>query len=174
MVFEVIATHGDSLIGGEYFNNRVIKHFKREWKKQTGLDVTSDKSALQKLRQEVETAKKVLSKSDTVELKIYDFMDGRDFRESLTRKQFEELNDDLFQKTISSIDIVLKDAKLQKSQIDEIILVGGSSRIPKIRELVQNYFNGKAINTKLNPEEAAVSGAAILGTIVDFLIDDRN
>lgn len=165
-IFEVEATNGDTHLGGEDFDQRVMEHFFKVWKKKTGLDAVKDKRATQKLRREVERAKKVLSSQTQVRIEIESFHEGQDFSETLSRARFEELNDDLFRKTLTPVDKVLADSKLKKQDIDEIILVGGSTRIPKVQALIKEYFNGKEPNRGVNPDEAVAYGAAVQGGVI--------
>jgi heat shock protein 5 len=165
-IFEVVATNGDTHLGGEDFDQRVMEHFLKMWKKKTGVDAATDKKAIQKLRREVERGKKVLSSQSQVRIEIESFHNGQDFIETLTRAKFEELNNDLFQKTLTPVDKVLADAKLKKHQIHEVVLVGGSTRIPKVRELLKEYFNGKEPNRGVNPDEAVAYGAAVQAGII--------
>ena len=165
-IFEVIATNGDTHLGGEDFDQRVMDHFLKIWKKKTGKDATSDKKSVQKLRREVERAKKVLSSQAQARIEIESFHDGEDFSESLSRAKFEELNIDLFQKTLVPVDKVLADAQLKKNEIHEVVLVGGSTRIPKVQQLLKDYFNGKEPNRGINPDEAVAYGAAVQGGVL--------
>jgi len=165
-VFEVLATNGDNHLGGEDFDQRVMEHFFKAWKKKTGKDANKDKKSVQKLRKEVEKAKRELSTLHQVKIEIESFHEGEDFSETLTRAKFEELNADLFRKTLAPLENVLKDARLGKSDIDEIVLVGGSTRIPKVQQLVKDFFNGKEPNRGVNPDEAVAYGAAVQGGII--------
>lgn len=131
-VFEVVATNGDTHLGGEDFDNRVMEHFIKLFKKKSGKDIRKDHRAVQKLRREVEKAKRTLSTQFTTRIEIESFFDGEDFSETLTRARFEELNIDLFRNTLKPVQKVLEDAGLKKTDIDEIVLVGGSTRIPKV------------------------------------------
>uniref|UniRef100_T1J9Y6 Uncharacterized protein n=1 Tax=Strigamia maritima TaxID=126957 RepID=T1J9Y6_STRMM len=160
-VFEVVATNGDTHLGGEDFDQRVMEHFIKLYKKKKGKDIRSDNRAVQKLRREVEKAKRALSASHQVRIEIESFYEGDDFSETLTRAKFEELNMDLFRSTMKPVQKVLEDADLQKKDIDEIVLVGGSTRIPKIQQLVKEFFNGKEPSRGINPDEAVAFGAAV-------------
>lgn len=160
-VFEVISTSGDTHLGGEDFDQRVIDHFIKLIAKKHNKDISGDKRAIQKLKQEVEKGKRRLSATQQVNIEIEDLVDGLDFKETLTRAKFEELNNDLFRGTIEPMQTALNDSGLKKNQIDEIVLVGGSSRIPKIRAIVKEFFEGKDPNTGINPDEAICYGAAI-------------
>lgn len=165
-VFEVIATNGDTHLGGEDFDQRVMEHFLKSFKKTTGKDASKDKRAIQKLRREVERAKRLLSTQHQARLEIESFHDNEDFSDTLTRAKFEELNNDLFKKTLKPVQQVLEDAKLKKNEIDEIVLVGGSTRIPKVQQLLKEYFGGKEPNRGINPDEAVAYGAAAQGGIL--------
>merc|ERR1712023_609046 len=160
-VFEVVATNGDTHLGGEDFDQRVMDHFMKLYKKKTGKDVRKDNRAVQKLRREVEKAKRALSSTHSARIEIESFYDGEDFSETLTRAKFEELNNDLFRGTLKPVQKVLEDGEMKKNEIDEIVLVGGSTRIPKIQSLVKEYFNGKEPSKGINPDEAVAYGAAV-------------
>merc|ERR1712227_1071552 len=160
-LFEVKATAGDTHLGGEDFDQRVMDHFMKLYKKKTGKDVRKDNRAVQKLRREVEKAKRALSSTHSARIEIESFYDGEDFSETLTRAKFEELNNDLFRGTLKPVQKVLEDAELKKNEIDEIVLVGGSTRIPKIQQLVKEFFNGKEPSKGINPDEAVAYGAAV-------------
>ncbi|XP_052454592.1 endoplasmic reticulum chaperone BiP [Carassius gibelio] len=160
-VFEVVATNGDTHLGGEDFDQRVMEHFIKLYNKKTGKDVRKDSRAVQKLRREVEKAKRALSTQHQAHIEIESFYRGDDFSEMLTRAKFEELNMDLFRSTMKPVQKVLEDADMKKSDIDEIVLVGGSTRIPKIQELVKEFFNGKKPSKGINPDEAVAYGAAV-------------
>ncbi|CAG0891148.1 unnamed protein product [Cyprideis torosa] len=160
-VFEVLATNGDTHLGGEDFDQRVMEYFMRLHKKKTGHDVRKDERAVQKLRREVEKAKRTLSTTHQTRIEIENFFQGEDFSETLTRAKFEELNMDLFKATMKPVQKVLDDAGLKKSEVDEIVLVGGSTRIPKIQQLVKEFFNGKEPSRGINPDEAVAYGAAV-------------
>jgi len=165
-VFEVLATNGDTHLGGEDFDQRVMKFFLLKFQKETGKDASKDKRAVQKLRREVERVKRALSSQPQARLEIESFFDGMDFSDTLTRARFEELNMDLFKKTLVPLTKVLEDAGLKKSEIDEIVLVGGSTRIPKVQELLKDFFNNKELNRGVNPDEAVAYGAAVQGGIL--------
>jgi len=165
-VFEVLSTNGDTHLGGEDFDNRIIEYFVKLFKKKTGLDATKDAKSMGKLKREAEKAKRALSTQLSVSIEIESLYDGKDFSETLSRAKFEELNMDLFKKTIRPVERALKDAKLDKSKIDEIVLVGGSTRIPKVVDMIENYFNGKKASKGVNPDEAVAYGAAVQGGIL--------
>ncbi|KAJ3192547.1 ATPase with role in protein import into the ER, partial [Entophlyctis luteolus] len=165
-VFEVLATNGDTHLGGEDFDNRLIDHFVKTYKKKTKKDCTKDKKSMGKLKREVEKAKRALSSQMSVKVEIESFYDGDDFSETLTRAKFEELNIDLFKKTLKPVENVMKDAGLDKNEIHEIVLVGGSTRIPKVVQLLEDYFNGKKASKGINPDEAVAYGAAVQGGVL--------
>ena len=173
-VFEVLATNGDTHLGGEDFDQRVMDHFIKLYKKKTGKDVTKDNRAVQKLRREVEKAKRLLSSQHQARVEIESFFDGEDFSETLTRAKFEELNMDLFRNTMSPVKKVLEDADLQKHEVHEIVLVGGSTRIPKVQQLIKEFFNGKEPSKGINPDEAVAFGAAVQGGILSGESDTGN
>jgi len=165
-VFEVLATNGDTHLGGEDFDQRVMQYFMKMLKKRDNLDLSSDKRALQKLRREVERVKRSLSSQHQARLEIEGLSEGTDFSETLTRARFEELNLDLFKKTLGPVTKVLEDADMSKSEVDEIVLVGGSTRIPKVQTLLKDFFDGKEPSRGVNPDEAVAYGAAVQGGIL--------
>ncbi|KAJ3980339.1 heat shock protein 70 family [Lentinula detonsa] len=167
-VFEVLATAGDTHLGGEDFDNRVIDYLIKAYKKKTGTDVSKNLRALGKLKREVEKAKRTLSNQQSTRIEIESFEDGNDFSEVLTRATFEDLNVDLFRKTLKPVEQVLIDANVKRDDIDEarIVLVGGSTRIPKVQELLKKFFGGKEPSKGINPDEAVAYGAAVQGGIL--------
>merc|ERR1712195_379539 len=165
-VFEVLATNGDTHLGGEDFDQRIMKYFIKLFKKKHKTDMSKDKRAMQKLRRESERVKRALSTQPQARAEIEALFDGIDFSETLTRARFEELNNDLFKKTLGPVGKVMSDAGLKKSEVDELVLVGGSTRIPKVKELLKDYFNGKTPNTGINPDEAVAYGASVQGGIL--------
>merc|ERR1712216_556463 len=165
-VFEVISTNGDTHLGGEDFDQRIMEYFMKLIKRKHGKDVSGDVKAVQKLRREAERAKRSLSNQHQVRVEIESLFDGEDFSEPLPRARFEELNNDLFRKTMGPVKKAMEDAGLKKSQIDEIVLVGGSTRIPKVQSLLKEYFDGKEPNKGVNPDEAVAFGAAVQGGIL--------
>jgi len=164
-VFEVLATAGDTHLGGEDFDNRVIDYLTKQYKKKTGTDASKNLRAMGKLKREVEKAKRTLSSQQSTRIEIESFEDGNDFSETLTRAKFEELNMDLFRRTMKPVEQVLKDAGLKKGDIHEVVLVGGSTRIPKVQQLLKEYF-GKEPSKGINPDEAVAYGAAVQGGIL--------
>merc|ERR1712227_186679 len=171
-VFEVVATNGDTHLGGEDFDQRVMQHFIKIFNKKHNKDMNKDKRALQKLRREVEKAKRALSSTHQARLEIEALFDGVDFSETITRAKFEELCNELFKKTLKPVQTVMDDSGLKKSEIDEIVLVGGSTRIPKVQQLIKDFFNGKEPNRGINPDEAVAYGAAVQGGILGGEQDD--
>jgi len=165
-VFEVLATNGDTHLGGEDFDQRVMQYFIKMLKKKSKIDIRSDKRALQKLRKEVERVKRQLSSQHQARLEIESLHEGEDFSETLTRARFEELNIDLFKKTLGPVGKVMSDAGLKKTEVDELVLVGGSTRIPKVQQLLKDYYNGKEPSRGINPDEAVAYGAAVQGGIL--------
>jgi len=165
-VFEVLATNGDTHLGGEDFDQRVMQFFIKMMKKKSNVDISGDKRALQKLRKEVERVKRALSSQQQARLEIEELAEGFDLSETLTRARFEELNNDLFKKTLGPVSRVMEDADVSKSEVDEIVLVGGSTRIPKVQSLISEYFGGKEPSKGINPDEAVAYGAAVQGGIL--------
>merc|ERR1712070_19943 len=165
-VFEVLATNGDTHLGGEDFDQRVMQYFMKMIKKKQDVDISKDKKAVQKLRKEVERVKRALSSQPNARLEIDSLFNGEDFSESLTRARFEELNNELFKKTLGPVQKVMEDADMDKSEVDEIVLVGGSTRIPKVQSLLKDYFGGKEPSKGVNPDEAVAFGAAVQGGIL--------
>jgi len=165
-LFEVLATNGDTHLGGEDFDQRVMDYVLKLVKKKHSVDLKKNPRALAKLRREVEKAKRALSTVHQTQLEVEALIDGEDFSESLTRARFEDLCSDLFKKTLGPVQKVLVDADLKKSEIDDIVLVGGSTRIPKVQQLIKDFFNGKEPNRGINPDEAVAYGAAVQGGIL--------
>jgi len=165
-VFEVVATNGDTHLGGEDFDQRVMQHFIKVFNKKNNVKMDADKRAIQKLRKEVEKAKRALSSTHQARLEVEALFDGKDFSETLTRARFEELNADLFKNTLQPVKQVMEDSGLKKTEIDEVVLVGGSTRIPKIQQLIKDFFGGKEPNRGINPDEAVAYGAAVQAGIL--------
>ncbi|EEQ41723.1 putative glucose-regulated protein [Clavispora lusitaniae] len=159
-VFEVLATAGDTHLGGEDFDFKLVRHFTKVFKKKHGIDISSNPKAIAKLKREAEKAKRTLSSQISTRVEIDSFVDGIDFSEPISRAKFEELNMDSFKKTLAPVERVLSDAGVKKNEIDDIVLVGGSTRIPKIQELIENYFNKKP-SKGIHPDEAVAYGAAV-------------
>jgi L1 cell adhesion molecule like protein len=165
-IFEVKSTAGDTHLGGEDFDNRMVNHFVQEFKRKYKKDLTSNKRAVRRLRTACERAKRTLSSSTQASIEIDSLFEGIDFYTSITRARFEELNADLFRSTMEPVEKSLRDAKMDKAQIDDIVLVGGSTRIPKVQKLLQDFFNGKELNKSINPDEAVAYGAAVQAAIL--------
>merc|ERR1719502_1710639 len=165
-IFEVKSTAGDTHLGGEDFDNRLVDHFITEFKRKHKKDLTSNKRSLRRLRTACERAKRTLSSSTQTSLEIDSLFEGVDFYTSITRARFEELCSDKFRGTLEPVEKALRDAKLDKSQVHELVLVGGSTRIPKVQKLLQDFFNGKELNKSINPDEAVAYGAAVQAAIL--------
>ncbi|KAA8591146.1 hypothetical protein FQN60_002089 [Etheostoma spectabile] len=165
-IFEVKATAGDTHLGGEDFDNRMVNHFVEEFKRKHKKDISQNKRAVRRLRTACERAKRTLSSSTQASIEIDSLFEGIDFYTSITRARFEELNSELFRGTLEPVEKALQDAKLDKSKIHEIVLVGGSTRIPKIQKLLQDFFNGRELNKSINPDEAVAYGAAVQAAIL--------
>merc|ERR1712158_292995 len=165
-IFEVKSTAGDTHLGGEDFDNRMVNHFVQEFKRKHRKDLTQNKRSLRRLRTACERAKRTLSASAQASIEIDSLFEGIDFYTSITRARFEELCADLFRGTMEPVERSLRDAKFDKSDINEVVLVGGSTRIPKIQKLLQDFFNGKELNKSINPDEAVAYGAAVQAAIL--------
>jgi len=165
-IFEVKATNGDTHLGGEDFDNRMVNHFMEEFKRKYKHDISKNQRAVRRLRTACERAKRTLSSSTQASIEIDSLYEGVDFYTSITRARFEELCIDLFRKCMGPVEQVLKDGKLSKGQIHEVVLVGGSTRIPKVQQLLQEFFNGKELNKSINPDEAVAYGAAVQAAIL--------
>lgn len=163
--YEVLATAGDTHLGGEDFDNRVIDYLVKAYEKKTGTDASKNQRAMGKLKKAVENAKRILSSQQSTKIEIESFENGNDFSDTLTRAKFEELNIELFKKTMRPVEQVLKDAGVKKSEVDEIVLVGGSTRIPKVQQLLKDFF-GKEPSKSVNPDEAVAYGAAVQAAIL--------
>lgn len=165
-VFDVLASEGDTHLGGEDFDQRVMQHFINAIKKKSNVDISGNKRGIQKLRKEVERAKRALSSQNQARMEIEDIVPGYDLEETLTRARFEELNNDLFKKTLIPVRNVLKRADLEKSDVDHVVLVGGSTRIPRVQELISEFFDGKELSKNINPDEAVAFGAGVQACII--------
>merc|ERR1711902_51055 len=165
-IFEVKSTAGDTHLGGEDFDNRMVDHFVLEFKRKHKKDLSGNKRALRRLRTACERAKRTLSASAQANIEIDSLFEGIDFYTSITRARFEELCSDLFKGTLEPVEKSLRDAKMDKSSIHDIVLVGGSTRIPKVQKLLQDFFNGKELNKSINPDEAVAYGAAVQAAIL--------
>ncbi|KAL2794047.1 heat shock protein 70 family [Aspergillus keveii] len=159
-VFTVKATAGDTHLGGQDFDTNLLEHFKKEFQKKSGKDLSGDPRALRRLRTACERAKRTLSNATQTTVEIDSLFDGEDFNTSITRARFEDLNAKAFSGTLEPVQQVLKDSGLEKSQVDEIVLVGGSTRIPRIQKLLSDHFDGKKLEKSINPDEAVAYGAA--------------
>nr|AHY03302.1 heat shock protein 70 [Corbicula fluminea] len=165
-IFEVKSTSGDTHLGGEDFDNRMVTHFVQEFKRKHKKDMSDNKRAVRRLRTACERAKRTLSSSTQASIEIDSLYEGIDYYTSITRARFEELNADLFRGTLEPVEKALRDAKMDKPGVNEIVLVGGSTRIPKIQKLLQDFFNGKELNKSINPDEAVAYGAAVQAAIL--------
>ncbi len=165
-IFEVKATAGDTHLGGEDFDSRLVDHFITEFKRKNKIDITGNNRALRRLRTACEKAKRTLSSSTSANIEIDSLKDGVDFYTSITRAKFESLCDDLFKNCLRPVEKVILDSKMDKSKIDQIVMVGGSTRIPKIQTMISDYFNGKEVCKSINPDEAVAYGAAVQASIL--------
>jgi len=165
-IFEVKSTAGDTHLGGEDFDNRMVDHFVNEFKRKHKKDMKGNKRALRRLRTACERAKRTLSASAQANIEIDSLFEGIDFYTSITRARFEELCSDLFKGTLEPVEKAMRDAKMDKSSVHDIVLVGGSTRIPKVQKLLQDFFNGKELNKSINPDEAVAYGAAVQAAIL--------
>jgi L1 cell adhesion molecule like protein len=165
-IFEVKATAGDTHLGGEDFDNLMVDHFVKEFLRKHKINVSENKRAMRRLRTSCERAKRTLSSATQASIEIDSLSDGIDFHSSISRARFEEICAELFQKTLEPVEKAIRDSKFTKKDIDEIVLVGGSTRIPKVQKILQNFFTGKELNKSINPDEAVAFGAAIQAAIL--------
>ncbi len=165
-IFEVKATAGDTHLGGEDFDNRMVNHFVQEFKRKYKKDISSNPRALRRLRTAAERAKRTLSSTAQTTIEIDSLYEGVDFYSTITRARFEELNMDMFRKCMEPVEKCLKDAKMDKGAIHDVVLVGGSTRIPRVQQLLQDFFNGKELCKSINPDEAVAYGAAVQAAIL--------
>jgi len=172
-VFEVKATAGDTRLGGEDFDTRLVQHFTQDFKRKHKKDLSENKRSLRRLRTASENLKKTLSSSTQATIEIDSLFEGIDYSSTITRARFEELCGDLFRQTFEPVEKVIKDSKISKTNIDEVVLVGGSTRIPKIQNQLENYFNGKALNKSINPDEAVAYGAAVQAALLSGVKDSK-
>ena len=172
-VFEVKATNGNTALGGEDIDNRIVDYVVEEFKKKKKVDLSDNKKAVRRIRTVVEKAKRALSSQTQTSIEVDSIHDGMDLNISLTRAKFESLCMDIFQKTLEPVDRVLTDAKMSKSDVHDVVLVGGSTRIPKVQELLTNYFNGKELCRSINPDEAIAYGAAVQAAILSGTKDEK-
>ncbi|KAJ8919782.1 hypothetical protein NQ315_006311 [Exocentrus adspersus] len=172
-LFEVRATAGDTHLGGEDFDNRLVNHFVEEFKRKFKKDIRSNPRAIRRLRTAAERAKRTLSSSTEATVEIDALFEGIDYYTKISRARFEELCSDLFRGTLQPVEKALNDAKMDKGQIHDVVLVGGSTRIPKIQQLLQNFFNGKQLNLSINPDEAVAYGAAVQAAVLTGSTDSK-
>jgi len=165
-IFEVKATNGHTHLGGEDFDNRLVEYCMADFKKKSGIDIQGNARASRRLRTQCEKAKRILSSAHQAEIECETLAEGEDFNCSITRAKFEELCIDLFRKCMPPVEMVLKDADVGKGQIHEVVLVGGSTRVPKIQTMLSDFFNGKTLNRSINPDEAVAYGAAVQAAIL--------
>ncbi|XP_062580005.1 heat shock 70 kDa protein-like [Saccostrea cucullata] len=165
-IFEVRSTAGDTHLGGEDFDNRMVNHFMQEFKRKYGKDISNNSRSLRRLRTACERAKRTLSSSSEANIEIDSLFEGIDFYSKITRARFEDLCADLFRATLEPVEKALRDAKMDKSKIHEVVLVGGSTRIPKIQKMLQDFMGGKELNKSINPDEAVAYGAAVQAAIL--------
>ncbi|AFR92468.1 hsp75-like protein [Cryptococcus neoformans] len=172
-VFSVKATAGDTHLGGEDFDNNLLEHFKAEFKRKTKLDISDDARALRRLRSACERAKRTLSSVTQTTVEVDSLYQGTDFSSNITRARFEEINAVAFKSTVDPVEKVLKDSKIPAAKVDDIVLVGGSTRIPKIQSLVSEYFGGRQLNKSINPDEAVAYGAAVQAAVLTGQTSDK-
>jgi heat shock protein 1/8 len=165
-IFEVKATSGDTHLGGEDFDNRMVEFCVQEFKKKFRLDISTSERAKRRLRTACERAKRTLSASTQAFIEIDSLFEGVDYQTTVTRARFEEMNMDYFRKTIPPVEKVLRDAKMSKESVHEVVLVGGSTRIPKVQAMLMDFFNGKELNKSINPDEAVAFGATVQAAIL--------
>merc|ERR1712110_127693 len=165
-IFEVKSTAGDTHLGGEDFDNRLVNHFIAEFKRKHRKDLTQNKRSMRRLRTACEKAKRTLSAAAQASIEIDSLFEGMDFYSNITRARFEELCNDLFRGTLEPVEKALRDAKMSKADIQEIVLVGGSTRIPKVKKLLSDFFNSKGLNQSINPDEAVAHGVAVQAAIL--------
>jgi L1 cell adhesion molecule like protein len=172
-IFEVKATAGDTHLGGEDFDTLLVEYFMDEFKKKHKKDMSENKRAIRRLRTACESAKRTLSASTVANLEIDSLFEGIDFNSTITRAKFENLCDSLFRKTMDPVEQVLRDSKISKSAVNEIVLVGGSTRIPKIQQMLSEFFNGKELCRTINPDECVAYGAAIQAASLTGVKDSK-
>ncbi|MCB1222954.1 MAG: molecular chaperone DnaK, partial [Mesotoga sp.] len=166
-IFEVKATSGDTHLGGEDFDNKLVEYCSQDFMKRTGIDIRNDKRAMRRLRTACEKAKRMLSNTNSAQIDVDALKNGEDFSMSITRAKFEELCLTYFRNCLKPVEQVLQDSKLSKNQIHDIVLVGGSTRIPKVQQLLSEFFNGRTLNKSINPDEAVAYGAAIQAAVLN-------
>lgn len=165
-IFEVKATAGNTHLGGEDFDNRLVEFCSSEFKKKTGVDISKNNRAMRRLRTACERAKRTLSSANSASLEVEALAEGEDFYYEISRARFEELCMDYFRGCIEPVERVLRDSSTAKNQVHEVVLVGGSTRIPKVQQLIAEFFNGKELCRNINPDEAIAYGAAVQGAIL--------
>jgi len=165
-IFEVKATNGHTHLGGEDFDNKLVDFCMKDFKKKTGIDITSNPRALRRLRTQCEKAKRILSSATQAPIECETLMEGEDYNTNMSRAKFEELCIEDFKKCMPPVENVLKDSGVPKKDIHEIVLVGGSTRIPKVQAMLSDFFNGKVLNKSINPDEAVAYGAAVQAAIL--------
>jgi L1 cell adhesion molecule like protein len=172
-IFEVKATAGDTHLGGEDFDTKMVEHFMEEFKRKHKKDISENKRSVRRLRTACESAKRTLSSSSVANIEIDSLFEGIDFASSITRAKFENICESLFRKTMEPVEQVLRDSKMSKSEIHEVVLVGGSTRIPKIQQLLTEFFNGKELCKSINPDECVAYGAAVQAAILTGVRDQK-
>ena len=172
-IFEVLATGGDCHLGGSDIDNRLVEHFVKEFERKNKKNITDNARAMKRLGAACERVKKTLSSSATASIELDTLYEGIDFYSSITRARFDELCGDIFRRSLEPVEKVLRDAKIDKSKVDEVVLVGGSTRIPKVQQLLQDFFNGKELCKSINPDEAVAYGAAVQAAILTGQGDER-
>ena len=172
-IFEVKSTAGDTHLGGEDFDNRLVEYCVREYKRKHKVDPSDNKKAIRRLRTACERAKRVLSSAAQTTIEVDSFFEGNDLNIALSRAKFEELCSDLFRRTMDPVERVLKDAKVAKSDVHDVVLVGGSTRIPRIQHLLSQFFNGKELNKSINPDECVAYGAGVQAAILSGVQDEK-
>jgi L1 cell adhesion molecule like protein len=172
-IFEVKATAGDTHLGGEDFDTKMVEHFIEEFKRKHKKDISENKRSMRRLRSACESAKRTLSSSSVANIEIDSLFEGVDFASSITRAKFENICESLFRKTMEPVEQVLRDSKMSKSEIHEVVLVGGSTRIPKIQQMLSEFFNGKELCKSINPDECVAYGAAVQAAILTGVRDTK-
>jgi len=172
-IFEVKATNGHTHLGGEDFDNKLVQYFINDFKRKTGVDISNNSRALRRLRTQCEKAKRILSAAHMAPIECDALAEGEDYNTTLSRAKFEELCIDLFRQCMPPVENALKDAGIGKGQIHDVVLVGGSTRIPKIQQMLSEFFNGKTVNKSINPDEAVAYGAAVQAAILSGVHSEK-
>ncbi len=172
-IFEVKSTNGNPHLGGEDFDNRLLRHFTEEFKRKYKKDITTNSRSVKRLKVAVERAKRTLSSAATASIELDSLFEGIDFASSITRARFDELCMDLFRQCIDCVEKALRDAALSKADIHDVVIVGGSSRIPKVQQMLSDFFGGKELCKSVNPDEAVAYGAAVMGSILSGCQDEE-